>query len=281
MALYACGIKHRAGELEMKLELDEGRINEKAILDFLRKGSPYEPHIASLLLRVLGEGDVAVDVGANIGFFTVLASKLVGPTGHVVAFEPGADNLARLRANLAFNNCTNVTIVEKAVMNQVGEVEFFINSGNAGGNALWDIGDWPGYIAENGTPVRVVVPATTLDAEWERLQLPAPKVIKIDTEGADQRVLEGASNLLARQRPRFVIVELHEFGLDKLGCSQETLRGFAESLDYSTFALTYAGALPRLIPSATQIQHPHVIDLLFSKPEWVGEYWPTVRVDQR
>jgi FkbM family methyltransferase len=281
MALYACTISHGAGKLAMALELDEGRVNEKAILDFLRGGNPYEPHIANLFVRVLAAGDVAVDVGANIGFFTVLASILVGPTGRVVAFEPGAENLARLRANLAFNNCNNVTIIEKAVTNRVGEVEFFINSGNAGGNALWDIGQWPGYLEKCGVPVRVAVPATTLDAEWEQLRLPAPKVIKIDTEGADQRVLEGASGLLARHKPRFVIAELHPFGLAKMGCSQESLRGFTEGLGYSTFGLTCAGALPRLIPAATHIQHPNAIDLLFSKPEWVGEYWPTVMIDQR
>jgi FkbM family methyltransferase len=279
--LCTCNITHGATKLEMKLELDESRLNEKPILDFLRGGNLYEPHIANLLVRVLGEGDVAVDVGANIGFFTVLASILIGPTGRVVAFEPGTQNLERLRANLALNDCKNVTIIEKAVMNQVGEVEFFINSGNSGGNALWDIGQWPGYIEENGTPVRVAVPATTLDSEWEQLQLPAPKVIKIDTEGADQRVLEGASDLLARQKPRFVIAELHPFGLTKMGCSQESLRGFIESLGYSTFGLTYAGALPRLIPAATLIQHSFIIDLLFSKPEWVGEYWPTAIIDQR
>jgi FkbM family methyltransferase len=279
--LCTCNITHGAGKLEMKLELDESRLNEKPILDFLRGGKLYEPHIANLFVRVLREGDVAVDVGANIGFFTVLASIMVGPAGRVVAFEPGAGNLERLRANLALNDCKNVTIIEKAVMNHVGEVEFFINSGNSGGNALWDIGQWPGYLEENGTPVRVAVPATTLDAEWEQLQLPAPKVIKIDTEGADQRVLEGASDLLARQKPHFVIAELHPFGLTKMGCSQESLRGVIENLGYSTFGLNYAGALPRLIPAATLIQHPFIIDLLFSKPEWVGEYWPTATIDQR
>jgi hypothetical protein len=136
-------------------------------------------------------------------------------------------------------------------------------------------------VEANGIPARVAVPATTLDAEWERLLLPTPKVIKIDAEGADQRVLEGARDLLTRLKPRFVIAEVHPFGLAKMGCSQETLRGFMESLGYSTFGLTDAGALPRFIPAPTLIQHEIIIDLLFSKPEWVGEYWPTVLVDQR
>jgi hypothetical protein len=112
--LSICNITHGSAKLEIKLELDESPLNENPILDFLRGGNLYEPHIANLLVRVLGKGDVAVDVGGNIGFFTVLASILVGPAGRVVAFEPGTENLERLRANLALNDCKNVTIIEKA-----------------------------------------------------------------------------------------------------------------------------------------------------------------------
>jgi FkbM family methyltransferase len=218
-------------------------------------------------------------VGANIGFITVLSSLLVGPTGRVIAFEPGAGNLERLYANLAHNDCQNVTVIEKAVTNQVGEIEFFINAGNSGGNAIWDIGEWPRYLEMHGTPTRVAIPATTLDAEWERLALPSPKVIKIDVEGAEQRVLEGARALLGRHEPPFIMAELHPFGLEQLGCSQESLRGFIEALGYSTFGLTYAGTLPRLVPAATRIEISVIINMLFSKPEWVGDYWPTVLID--
>jgi FkbM family methyltransferase len=266
--------------LQIKLDLDESRANEKTILNYLRSGSFFEPDVASLIVKVLGEGDVAVDVGANVGFFTVLTSILVGPRGRVVAFEPGGENLTRLRANLALNDCDNVTIVEKAVINHVGEVEFFLNNADSGGNALWDVGQWPGYLENHEAPLRVAVPATTLDFEWERLRLPTPKVIKIDTEGADQRVLEGASHLLAR-KPPFIITELHPFGLAKMGCSQESLRSCIESQGYSTFGLTNAGALPRFFPAATHIQSTYIINLLFSRPEWVGEYWPIAAFDQR
>jgi FkbM family methyltransferase len=282
MALVTYTFTRRSGEapLSIKLDLDESRANEKSILDFLKTGSLFEPDVANLLVKVLGEGDVAVDVGANVGFFSVLASILVGPSGRVVAFEPGGENLRRLRANLALNDCNNVIVIEKAVTNQVGEAEFFLNSGDSGGNALWDIGQWPGYLEENGAPLRVAVPATTLDAEWEQLRLPIPKVIKIDAEGADQRVLEGASGLLARE-PRFVITELHPFGLAKMGCSQTSLRGVVESQGYSTFGLANAGTLPRFFPAATVIEHAFIINLLFSRPEWVGEYWPTAVFSQR
>jgi FkbM family methyltransferase len=265
----------------MKLDLDENRPNEKSVLGWLQTGKLFEPDVANLFLNVLRQGDVVIDVGANIGFLTVLASVLVGPTGHVVAFEPGADNLERLRANLGHNDCKNVTVIEKAVTNQVGEVVFYINSDDSGGNALWDPRRYPGTPKTLATAMRLVVPATTLDAEWERLRLPAPKVIKIDTEGAEQRVLEGARDLIARHQPRFITAELHQFGLAMMDCTEVSLRGFIEGLGYSTFGMSYAGTLPRLIPTATRIISPVLINLLFSKPEYVGEYWPTAVVNPR
>jgi FkbM family methyltransferase len=266
--------------LQMKLDLDPERPNERTILNYLQGGASFEPDVADVLVRVLRAGDVAVDVGANVGYLTTLAAMLVGPTGQVFAFEPGPENLARLRANLALNDCTNVTVVEKAVTNQMGDVEFFINSDDSGGNALWDPAQYPGNEKCLATPIRLTVPGTTLDVELEQLRV-APKVIKIDTEGAEQKVLEGMRGLLASLEPRFIIAELHDFGLAKLGCSQQSLRGFIEGLGYSTFGLTLAGALPRFIPPATHIESPRFINLLFSKPEWVGGYWPTVALDPR
>jgi FkbM family methyltransferase len=277
MSIIGCTItRGGAPLLQMKLDLDQSRPNEKTVFDHLQAGSSFEPDVTSAFVRLLHAGDVAIDVGANCGFLTVLAAMLVGPTGHVVAFEPDDENLARLRGNLALNDCSNVTVIEKALTNQVGDVEFFINGDNSGGNALWDVAQYPGNVK---CPTRLTVPGTTLDAEWGQLRLPPPRVIKIDTEGAEQRVLEGMRDLLSRQKPRFVIAELHGFGLGQMGCSQESLRGFMAGLGYSAFCMIRSGSLPRFVPAATRIETTYAINLLFSKPEWVGEYWPTVAFD--
>jgi FkbM family methyltransferase len=280
MSIVTCGFSSGATPLlQMKLDLSTDWPADCSVLSRLQKGASCEADVANVFARVLRAGDVAVDVGANIGYLTVLAALIVGPTGHVVAFEPDPENIARLRVNLALNDCTNVTVISKAVTNKVGEVEFFINSDNSGGNALWDPSEFPGNLKSLAARRRFTVPGTTLDAEWQHLQLPIPKAIKIDTEGAEQRVLEGMHDLLVRQ-PLFVVAELHEFGLAKMGCSERSLRGFVEGLGYSTFGLTLAGTLPRFVPAATRIQAPSIIpNVLFSKPEWVGEYWPTMVLD--
>jgi FkbM family methyltransferase len=265
--------------LQMKLELDANWAAEQSVLSRLQSGVSFESDVANAFIKMLRAGDVVADVGANIGYLTVLAALLVGPSGRVVAFEPDAANVERLRGNLALNNCANVTVVEKAITNRVGEVEFFINSDNSGGNALWDVALFPGNVKSLAEPKRIVVEATTLDAEWKRLGLPAPRVIKIDTEGAEQLVLEGARDVLAGLQTKFAIAELHSFGLERLGCSQESLRAAAEQLGYSTFGLLYSGALPRFFPPATRIDNQHAINLLFSRPEWMGEIWPAAAFD--
>src|SRR5258708_6355023 len=137
MPIITCSFSRgTASLLQMKLDLDESRPNEQVTLSYLKAGGSFEPDVANAFVTLLRPGDVAVDIGANLGYLTVLAALLVGPTGHVVAFEPDAENAARLRANLALNDCSNVTIIEKAVTNRVGDIEFFINSDNSGSNAL-------------------------------------------------------------------------------------------------------------------------------------------------
>jgi FkbM family methyltransferase len=265
----------------MKLNLDPARLADNGILEWLQKGTYYEPDVSHTFVTTLREGDVVFDVGANLGYFTVLASVLVGRTGRVIAFEASAENVERLRRNLALNACENVTVVDKVAADREGEIEFFVNDAFDSGGLWTHEGPMPGVPDDRPPPVRRVLPATTVDAEWKRLSLPRPKLIKIDVEGAEQRVLEGARELLTREPPAFIVAELHGLGLAKLACSPDTLRGHMEGLGYSTFGLSYAGTLPRLIPAATRIHSEFIINLLFSRPEWVGEYWPAVMINPR
>src|SRR6266436_706615 len=82
----------------------------------------YEYEKRKLFEELVGPGDVVYDIGAHVGFYTLLASVLVGHTGRVVAFEPSPRNLAYLRRHLAMNRLNNVTVVEGAVYDHDGEV---------------------------------------------------------------------------------------------------------------------------------------------------------------
>jgi FkbM family methyltransferase len=260
----------------MKLDLDPALANEQTILNFVTKGRYYEPEISRLLLQVLRDGDTAIDVGANVGFFSILAAAMVGPSGRVICFEPDPANRTRLTNNLAVNDFKNATLIESPAADKAGMVDFYINSDNSGGNALWDPAQFPGNVRSQAEKKVSAVRATTIDAEVKRLRLAKPKLIKVDTEGADQRVLEGARKLLAKTAIPFVVSELHEFGLERMGCSQESFRGYMEGLGYSTFTLYYSGAMPKLIPPATKIRSKFIPNILFSTIDKVGRYWSEI-----
>ena len=272
----------RDGETcRFELDLDPSDLTEKLILDHYDAKQFYEPDVSRLMLQVLRKGDVVFDVGANCGYFTLLAATLVGATGRVVAIEPAPACIARLEANLRRNTFSNVVVVERVAAAQSGEVQFYLNSDNSGGHALWNPGDWPSNEKSRANPVTVSTPATTLDSEWKRLGLAVPKLIKIDTEGAEQSVLEGARSLLEGARVPFVVGELHEFGMAKLGFSQQSLRRHMESFGYSTFGLSFSGNLPRFVPSGTQIHSQFLINVLYSTPQTIGQYWSAANLDPR
>ena len=132
-------------------------------------------------------GAVVFDIGANVGFYTLLASKLVGPAGKVVAFEPVPSNVAYLRRHLALNAVDNVEVVEAAVSDLEGEVAFQEGASNS-----------VGRIAEGGN---LTIPSVTIDALIESGRLPPPTVIKMDVEGAEYRALMGAKRSLIQHRP--------------------------------------------------------------------------------
>jgi FkbM family methyltransferase len=172
----------------------------------LVRRSHEEPETV-LLRQVLQPGMTVVDVGANIGYFTILASRLVGPSGRVVAFEPAPAALALLRRNLEENGCSNVRLVPRAVGARGGDATLFTTSDNLGVSSLLSA-NVPGSAVMGAT-----VAMTTLDAdlEGERVDL-----VKIDVQGAESAVIAGGGAVLARPGVR-LLLELWPPGLAGAG----------------------------------------------------------------
>lgn len=236
----------------------------------------YEPDVVAVLRRVLRPGDTMIDVGANVGLHTVIASHLVGPAGKVLAFEPGENNLPALRTAIAHR--ANVEVIGRPASNAAEDVTFYLNADCGGGNALWNPADWP-YNPESALhPHPVTLRATTIDTELWHRDISAVRLIKVDTEGAEQRVLEGASGLLRDHRCPFIVAELHEFGLERLGCSQQSLRAMMEQHGYSTWAIYVDGTIPSLVPPGTEMRGRFILNMLFATPEDVGAAWPSIDI---
>lgn len=139
----------------------------------------------------------AIDVGAHIGYYTILFAKCVGPTGQVISLEPFPANFALLQKNIELNDMSQVRAFHEAVFSCAGELTIsapddLLNSGDAS------------VVHKHGTK-QFRVPAVTLDSLCSR-----PDFLKVDVEGAEYDVLLGAKETIAKSRPK-MLIELHHF----------------------------------------------------------------------
>src|SRR5215813_5723448 len=166
----------------------------------------YEPHYVDLLRSLIKAGDTVFDVGANIGFYSVLFSKWVGKQGKVVSFEPDPKTISLLKRNLELNHCSNAIVREIALSKVSGEDMFSrdIFTGSTG-----HLGTGPTYGEElfgNGRRETLVTVKTSTPDDEARIN-GIPNLLKLDIEGGEFDVLQGATNVLANHRP-LVISEL-------------------------------------------------------------------------
>ncbi len=156
--------------------------------------NPYyhEYDVPLLLVAALQRGDNFVDVGAHCGLYTLLAGKIVGPTGKVIAIEPNPINRDLLKRNVNLNELNNVRIVPNAASDKRSLIEIYYERGKTAFTS-----------ASKRACSSMLVETTTLDEITESLD--SIRMVKIDTEGYDLRVLKGASKTLSKTS--FVIVE--------------------------------------------------------------------------
>ena len=155
-----------------------------------------EPELRQLQ-RLLSPGDVFIDVGANIGLYALKASRLVGPTGRVLALEPGVEAYGHLTANLALNDFGWAEAMKGAASDRAGEaVLHHVPLGN----------DPQAFslIANDRAQVGETVETLTLDILIARCDLTRVDLIKIDVEGAEPMVVAGARGMLARFKPAVI-----------------------------------------------------------------------------
>lgn len=155
---------------------------------------------------------VVYDLGANVGYYSLIASTLLGKMGHVIAFEPDIRNISFFRRHLSMNGINNVQIVDAAVSDQSGTAVFWQEAGRSMGRLSDD----------GGVAVRTVA----LDDLIRESRVPVPDVMKIDVEGAEMRVLRGAQRALSELQP-LIFLATHSATL------QQESRVFLSSLGYT------------------------------------------------
>jgi FkbM family methyltransferase len=154
----------------------------------------YEAYVTDEIGRLLQTGMVFVDIGANIGYFTLLAAVLVGPEGRVIAFEPNPDNCDLLQQSIAANGFDNISLHPYAVAESEQEFQLDVGGTSSNGRVI----DFSSQAVPGDGPPRLIR-AVALDHFL--VDEPRIDVIKMDIEGAEPRALQGMEQIIARHRP--------------------------------------------------------------------------------
>ena len=169
----------------------------------------------------LTEGDTAVDIGAHYGSYSILMAAKCGQSGHVIAFEPDPYAREVFARNLGLNPSIRRPQVEVcACSDEIGEATLFSRGGNSQSSLARSAVEFSAYTSEE-----IRVPLITLDSYLSERNLPEPRCVKIDTEGAEIRILKGAKQVLASNAD--VVCELHPYAWPEFGNTLAELKGLA------------------------------------------------------
>jgi FkbM family methyltransferase len=161
----------------------------------------WEPVATEAIKSSVTLGMCAFDIGAHLGYYSLLLAKCVGPIGHVVSFEAAPNNFLTLQRNVSVNDLKNVQLINQAVYSQITTISMSVSTADTAS------GDWSIIREPNGASIQVQT--IVLDRFCEEHQI-FPDFLKIDVEGAEYDVLLGGREVIARRWPT-MLIELHHF----------------------------------------------------------------------
>lgn len=172
----------------------------------------YEKETTDLFKKIVRPGMTAVDIGAHIGYFTVLFSNLVGPKGRVIAFDADKENFSLLEENISWERYQNVTLINKAVSDTNGTIEFYHFSSKTGSHSI---------IKQTAIAEKIIVPSVTFDMFLQDSAIANVDVVKIDIEGGEHYAFLGMKKLFEQKPPLYILSEfcpkhLRNAGMDPM-----------------------------------------------------------------
>jgi FkbM family methyltransferase len=200
-----------------------------------------ELSVQEAMKRLLAQGEVFYDIGANVGFFALAGARHVGPAGAVYAFEPAPENAAAIRASAALNGLENLEVIEKAAGRAAGRDRLLLVE-----DLSWSHLESQGWHPRTVDTVEIEI--VTIDDLVADGRLRPPQLVKIDVEGAEVDVLAGMRTTIEQHRPA-IVCELHDTAaafvetMDALGYETSNLDAKQSLLDAP--ASVHALATPR------------------------------------
>lgn len=221
----------------------------------------FEPNEMAFLRSVLKPGMTFVDVGANVGLYTILASRLTGSSGRVVAFEPSPRERASLQRHIERNSLGNVIVRPEAVSDEAGTATLHLTDPYWGGQNTIGAPIYEGVDVVSS----VGVPTARLDDVLNEIGLDTIDCLKIDVEGAEAMVLRGAARTLTGSRP-IVLIELLDASLSKQGSSAAEVIGLLQSYGYELRQYSAVTGLLEAVPTGADPQSANVVAVPVEAP---------------
>ena len=212
------------------------------------------PGELKLVEQFVRNGDVVLDIGANIGFFTLVYARAVGEKGHVFAFEPEPRNASLLRKNIAVNGYRNITVLERAVGEKSRAVKLFLSNYNMGDHRIYDpyerTKSWEKSSAvydrlqhKYDRRISVDIPLVSIDGFFKgttrRIDF-----VKIDVQGAEGGVLKGMLATLRKNKSVKIVTEFWPAGLKMFGVDAEEYLSLFQNLGFSFYEVANEADAP-------------------------------------
>ena len=186
----------------------------------------YEPNQTEIVKKYVHEGDIVIDIGAHVGYYTLLMAQLVGENGKVYSFEPDPVNFQLLKKSVEINGFENVVLIQKAVSNITDKVKLFLGDDDSAINRIYDakLGD---------AKESIDVESVTID-EYFKENDELVNFIKIDSEGSEIKIINGMKQFLSRNQELVMMTEFFPFLIKKSG---DEPNQYLKSLEKSGFSL--------------------------------------------
>ena len=214
-------------------------LRDKSVGRFLYLFGEYEPNESALLSAFLQDGMTFVDIGANSGYFTLLAGKLVGPKGTIVAFEPSPQNMINLNSNIKLNGLENVKVLGIAIGERTERMTLYLSDLNSGDHRVYN-GEDDRLFNAGIKRDRIVVHSTNLD-EYAKSSGLIIDAIKMDIQGYEFYALQGMHSILMSNRRILLMTEFWPYGLKLAGSSPEDFIEVIEKMGFNLYTASVNG----------------------------------------
>ncbi len=217
-------------DILLKLEISDWVQENLYFLD------AYEDSELLFMKSILKDGSIFIDIGANIGLYSLIASKLVKENGNIYAFEPYPKNRKVFNENITLNNFKNITVESFAITDKESEITLFYNNENA------NLGMVSAYITDSDNALKVKT--ISLDSYVKKQQITKIDFIKLDIEGGEYTALLGMQNVLANFSP-ILMIEILDYVPFAKNTNQDKIVSFLAKFEYQKWFINNDGTLSK------------------------------------